>query len=154
MRYMPVFAGLPPQKIDRDDVCGRHSVSSTTLYTGPYAEDAWTARYSGPSPTWRPSYSIFNIIIMGIERTPDAKDTRRQRASIPITHWQISVALSMAEALSRLIPNADGRLSLVIRHQPGKMRPCQKLQNADSTLATKSASTCAMARSRMPSFAP
>jgi hypothetical protein len=45
--------------------------------SGPYGENARTARYSGPSPTWRPSYSIFNIIIMTIERTPDAKGTRR-----------------------------------------------------------------------------
>ena len=44
---------------------------------GPYAENAWTARYSGPPPTWRPSYSISNSIIMSIERTPDAKGTRR-----------------------------------------------------------------------------
>ena len=28
-------------------------------------------------PTWRPSYSIFNIIIMSIERTLDAEGTRR-----------------------------------------------------------------------------
>jgi hypothetical protein len=45
--------------------------------SGPYAENAWTARYSGPPPTWRPSYSISNIIIMSIERTPDTKGTRR-----------------------------------------------------------------------------
>jgi len=32
------------------------------------------------------SYSIFNIIVMSIERTPDAKGARRQRASMPITH--------------------------------------------------------------------
>ena len=32
---------------------------------------------SGPPPTWRPSYSISNIIIMSIARTPDAKGTRR-----------------------------------------------------------------------------
>jgi len=49
----------------------------TTLYTGPYAENAWTSCYSGPRPTSRRSYSIFNIIIMSIERTPDAKGTRR-----------------------------------------------------------------------------
>jgi hypothetical protein len=43
-----------------------------------------------------PSYSTSNIIIMSIERT------------LP------------AGALSRLIPNADCCLSLVIRHRPGK----------------------------------
>jgi len=52
-----------------------HPLSSGS--SGPYAENAWTARYSGPPPTWRPSYSISNIIIMNIERTPDAKGTRR-----------------------------------------------------------------------------
>jgi len=36
-----------------------------------------SARYSGPRLTWRPSYSIFNIIIANIERTPDAMGTRR-----------------------------------------------------------------------------
>ena len=51
--------------------------TKTPLYTVPYAENAWTARYSGPPPTWRPSYSIFNIIIMSIARTPDAKGIRR-----------------------------------------------------------------------------
>ena len=35
------------------------------------------------------------------------------------------IALSMAEALSRLIPNADGRLILVIRHR--QARPHQGL---------------------------
>ena len=36
-----------------------------------------TARYSGARPTWRRSYSISKVIIMSIERTPDAKGTRR-----------------------------------------------------------------------------
>jgi hypothetical protein len=44
---------------------------------GTLAENAWTARYSAPPPTWRPSYSISNIIIMSIEGTPDAKGIRR-----------------------------------------------------------------------------
>jgi hypothetical protein len=50
---------------------------SVERLTGPYAENAWTTRYAGPLPTRRPSFSISNIIIMSIERTPDAKDTRR-----------------------------------------------------------------------------
>src|SRR6516225_9785987 len=52
-----------------------HRLSSGSL--GPYAENAWTARYSGPPPTWRPGYSISNTIIMSIARTPDAKGNRR-----------------------------------------------------------------------------
>ena len=73
--------------VDRDDVFGRHRQKSRRcpmcLYpirlssgsSGPCAENAWTARYSGPPPTWRPSYSISNI--MSIERAPDAKGSRR-----------------------------------------------------------------------------
>jgi hypothetical protein len=38
------------------------------------------------------------------------------RKAVARAHWQISV-VSMAEALSRLIPNADCRLILVIRHR-------------------------------------
>jgi hypothetical protein len=30
---------------------------------------------------------------MSIEPTPDAKGTGRERASTPITHWQISVVI-------------------------------------------------------------
>jgi hypothetical protein len=37
----------------------------------------WGCLRIAQPPTWRPSYSISNIIIMSIERTPDAKGTRR-----------------------------------------------------------------------------
>ena len=50
-------------------VCGGSS--------GPYAGNAWTTRYSGPRPTWRGNYSDSKIIITSLERTPDAKGTRR-----------------------------------------------------------------------------
>src|ERR1700737_1249635 len=36
---------------------------------------------------------ISNIIIMSIERTPDAKGARRNRASTSIVPWQISVVI-------------------------------------------------------------
>jgi|SRR5215472_5584931 len=45
--------------------------------SGPCAENAWTVPYSGPPPTWSRSHSISNIITISIERTPDAKGTRR-----------------------------------------------------------------------------
>ena len=50
------------------------------------------------------SYSISNIIIMSIERTPDAKGTRRNRASTSIVPWQISVVIdgrSIVEAYTK-----------------------------------------------------
>jgi hypothetical protein len=63
-----------------------------------------TARYSGPRPTWKRSYSISNITIMSIARTPDAKGTPRCRASTPIAHEQISVVTdgrSIVEAYTK-----------------------------------------------------
>jgi transposase InsO family protein len=53
---------------------------------GTLRRECLDSTYSGPRPTWRVSYSIFNIIIMSIERTRDAKGTRQQRASMPIAH--------------------------------------------------------------------
>ena len=67
-------------------------------------------------PVVNASYSISNIIITSIERLRDAKGSRlyrRQRRSLTGK----SQLLSMAEALSRLVPNADCRLILVIRHR-------------------------------------
>jgi hypothetical protein len=58
----------------------------------------------------------FQHYLMSIERTPDAKGPAgngRQRRSFT----RKSQLLSMEEALSRLIPDADGRLILVIRHR-------------------------------------
>src|SRR5215472_4003824 len=64
------------QKSRRCPMC-LYPIRLSSGSSGPYAENAWTACYSGPPSTWRPSYSIFNIIIMSIERKPDAKGTRR-----------------------------------------------------------------------------
>src|SRR6202011_2900618 len=47
---------------------------------------------------------ISNTIIMSIERTPDAKGARRNRASTSIVPWQISVAIdgrSIVEAYTK-----------------------------------------------------
>ena len=84
--------------------------------SGPFAENAWTARYFGTGPTWRRSWSISNISITSIAYTPDPRtptSVGRQR------RWLTSKSqlLSMAEAWSRLIPNADCRVILVIRHR-------------------------------------
>ena len=82
--------------------------------SGPYAENAWTARCFGPRPTWKRSCSISNIIITSIERMPDAKGSRRQRA-MPIAHEQISVLIdgrSIVEAYTKRRLLHD----LVIRH--------------------------------------
>jgi hypothetical protein len=71
-------AGQPPLAGgDRNQDGALCAVIPSVCRAGPYAENAWTARYSGPPPTWRPNYSISNIIIMSIERTPNAKGTRR-----------------------------------------------------------------------------
>src|SRR6516164_10124351 len=69
-----------------------------------HAENAWTGRYSGPPPTSRFQHH-YN------PRAPAGN--RRQRRSLTGK----SQLLSVAEALSRLIPNADDRLILVIRHR-------------------------------------
>ena len=70
--------------------------------SGPYAENAWTARFSGPRPTWRRSYSISSITIMSIARMLDAKGTGRCR--VPIAHEQFSVVIdgrSIVEAYTK-----------------------------------------------------
>jgi hypothetical protein len=80
--------------------------------SGPFAENAWTARYFGTGPTWRRSCSISNIPITSIACTPDANDTRRRRASTPIAHEQILVVIdgrSMVEAhTKRRLPRDFG----------------------------------------------
>jgi hypothetical protein len=75
---IPSGAGQPPGAGgDRNQDGALCAFIPSVCRAGPYAENAWTARYSGPPPTWRPSYSISSIVIMSIERTPDAKGTRR-----------------------------------------------------------------------------
>lgn len=85
--------------------------------SGPFAENAWTARYFGTGPTRRRSCAISNISITSIACALDAKDTRRRRASTPMAHEQrISVVIdgrSMVEAhTKRRLPR-----DLVIRHR-------------------------------------
>ena len=75
----------------------------------PYAGNAWTTRCFGPRPTWKRSCSLSNIIITSIERIPDAKGSRRRRAT-PIAHEQILVLIDgrcIVEAYTkrRLPPN-------------------------------------------------
>ena len=79
--------------------------------SGPYAENAWTARFSGPRPTWRRSCSISNITIMSIARTPDAKGTLRCRVSTQITDEQISVAID-GRGIVEVILSPDCRVRL------------------------------------------
>jgi hypothetical protein len=82
----------------------RYPIRLSSGSSGPYAENAWTVRYSGPRRTWRQSYSTSNIIIISIERTPDARDTRPYRMPTLIAHLQISVVIdgkSIVEAYTK-----------------------------------------------------
>ena len=55
----------------------RYPIRLSSGSSEPYAENAWTACYSGAPLTWRPSYSISNNFIMSIARTPGAKGSHR-----------------------------------------------------------------------------
>src|SRR5438309_4271548 len=50
-----------------------------------------TGPYSGPRPIWRQNYSIFNITIMAIERTPGWKAACQSRLLTDLHAQQISL---------------------------------------------------------------
>ena len=112
--------------------------------SGPFAENARTARYFGTGPTWRRSCSISNIPITSIACTPDAKDTRRRRASTPIAHEQISVVIdgrSMVEAhTKRRLPRDFGNSSPT-PHRASSISASEHRSPAKSQPFRKSAGT-------------